>query len=313
MCKEINDTNMEAEVEAATIPEENEISYTEVVGICFKDGGKVYYFSPNGTNASVGEFAIVETARGLEYGKVCCANKQVKTDDVVQPLRQVVRIATEEDQRQNEENERKEAEALKICQVKINEHGLEMKLIESEYTFDCSKLTFYFTADGRIDFRDLVKDLASTFKTRIELRQIGIRDEAKFMGGLGICGRPFCCSTFLPDFVQVSIKMAKEQNLSLNSAKISGACGRLMCCLRYEYETYLQEIKITPPVDSTVKTEDGIGTVIEANPLRGILKVSINDNVKQYHRDNVKVISTGKGKKPASHQNDSSNGEEVNN
>ena len=313
MCKEINDTNMEAEVEAATIPEENEISYTEVVGICFKDGGKVYYFSPNGTNASVGEFAIVETARGLEYGKVCCANKQVKTDDVVQPLRQVVRIATEEDQRQNEENERKEAEALKICQVKINEHGLEMKLIESEYTFDCSKLTFYFTADGRIDFRDLVKDLASTFKTRIELRQIGIRDEAKFMGGLGICGRPFCCSTFLPDFVQVSIKMAKEQNLSLNSAKISGACGRLMCCLRYEYETYLQEIKITPPVDSTVKTEDGIGTVIEANPLRGTLKVSINDNVKQYHRDNVKVISTGKGKKPASHQNDSSNGEEVNN
>ncbi|MBQ2735932.1 MAG: stage 0 sporulation family protein [Clostridia bacterium] len=304
---------MEAEVEAATIPEENEISYTEVVGICFKDGGKVYYFSPNGTNASVGEFAIVETARGLEYGKVCCANKQVKTDDVVQPLRQVVRIATEEDQRQNEENERKEAEALKICQVKINEHGLEMKLIESEYTFDCSKLTFYFTADGRIDFRDLVKDLASTFKTRIELRQIGIRDEAKFMGGLGICGRPFCCSTFLPDFVQVSIKMAKEQNLSLNSAKISGACGRLMCCLRYEYETYLQEIKITPPVDSTVKTEDGIGTVIEANPLRGILKVSINDNVKQYHRDNVKVISTGKGKKPAPHQNDSSNGDEVNN
>lgn len=313
MCKEINDTNMEAEVEAATIPEENEISYTEVVGICFKDGGKVYYFSPNGTNASVGEFAIVETARGLEYGKVCCANKQVKTDDVVQPLRQVVRIATEEDQRQNEENERKEAEALKICQVKINEHGLEMKLIESEYTFDCSKLTFYFTADGRIDFRDLVKDLASTFKTRIELRQIGIRDEAKFMGGLGICGRPFCCSTFLPDFVQVSIKMAKEQNLSLNSAKISGACGRLMCCLRYEYETYLQEIKITPPVDSTVKTEDGIGTVIEANPLRGTLKVSINDNVKQYHRDNVKVISTGKGKKPAPHQNDSSNGDEVNN
>ena len=313
MCKEINDTNMEAEVEAATIPEENETSYTEVVGICFKDGGKVYYFSPNGTNASVGEFAIVETARGLEYGKVCCANKQVKTDDVVQPLRQVVRIATEEDQRQNEENERKEAEALKICQVKINEHGLEMKLIESEYTFDCSKLTFYFTADGRIDFRDLVKDLASTFKTRIELRQIGIRDEAKFMGGLGICGRPFCCSTFLPDFVQVSIKMAKEQNLSLNSAKISGACGRLMCCLRYEYETYLQEIKITPPVDSTVKTEDGIGTVIEANPLRGILKVSINDNVKQYHRDNVKVISTGKGKKPAPHQNDSSNGDEVNN
>ena len=273
--------------------------FTVVVGVCFKDGGKVYYFDPNGTNARVGEYAIVETARGLEFGKVACQNKEVKTEDVVQPLRQVVRIATKEDIATNEENKRKEAEALKICQVKISEHGLEMKLIESEYTFDCAKLTFYFTADGRIDFRDLVKDLASTFRTRIELRQIGIRDEAKFMGGLGICGRPFCCSSFLPDFVQVSIKMAKEQNLSLNSAKISGACGRLMCCLRYEYDTYLQEAKLTPPVDSTVKTEDGIGTVIEANNLRGLLKVSVNDTVKTYHRDNVKVISVGKGKKPA--------------
>ena len=276
-----------------------ETPFTEVVGICFKEGGKVYYFSPNGTNAKPGEFAIVETARGLEFGKVSCQNKQVKTEDIVQPLRQVVRIATKEDIATNEENKRKEAEALKICQVKIGEHGLEMKLIESEYTFDCSKLTFYFTADGRIDFRDLVKDLASTFRTRIELRQIGIRDEAKFMGGLGICGRPFCCSTFLPDFVQVSIKMAKEQNLSLNSAKISGACGRLMCCLRYEYETYLQEIKLTPPVDSTVKTEDGIGTVTEINPIRGTVKVSVNDNVKVYHRDNVRIISGPKGKRPA--------------
>ena len=284
-----------------------------VIGVRFKEAGKIYYFDPDNLQIAAGDHVIVETARGLEYGKVSCANKQVKTEDVVQPLRQIVRIATEEDAEQNEENERKEAEALKICQVKINEHGLEMKLIESEYTFDCSKLTFYFTADGRIDFRDLVKDLASTFKTRIELRQIGIRDEAKFMGGLGICGRPFCCSTFLPDFVQVSIKMAKEQNLSLNSAKISGACGRLMCCLRYEYETYLQEIKITPPVDSTVKTEDGIGTVIESNPLRGLLKVSVNDNVKQYHRDNVKLISTGKGKKPSHQQNDSSIVEESNN
>lgn len=274
-----------------------EAPFTEVVGVCFKDGGKVYYFDPNGTNARMGEFAIVETARGLEFGKIACPNKQVKTEDVIQPLRQVVRIATKEDIAINEENERKEAEALKICQTKIGEHGLEMKLIESEYTFDCSKLTFYFTADGRIDFRDLVKDLASTFRTRIELRQIGIRDEAKFMGGLGICGRPFCCSTFLPDFVQVSIKMAKEQNLSLNSAKISGACGRLMCCLRYEYETYLQEIKLTPPVDSTVKTDDGIGTVTEANPIKGTVKVAINDSVKVYHRDNVKIISCPKSKK----------------
>jgi len=290
MSNEININESEAVIEAP---------FTEVVGICFKDGGKIYYFSPNGTNAKVGEFAIVETARGLEFGKVASQNKQVKTEDVVQPLRQVVRIATKDDIATNEDNKKKEAEALKICQTKIGEHGLEMKLIESEYTFDCSKLTFYFTADGRIDFRDLVKDLASTFRTRIELRQIGIRDEAKFMGGLGICGRPFCCSTFLPDFVQVSIKMAKEQNLSLNSAKISGACGRLMCCLRYEYETYLQEIKLTPPVDSTVKTDDGIGTVVEINPIKGTVKVEINDGFKVYKRDNVKVISAPKGKKSA--------------
>ncbi len=278
--------------------------FTEVVGICFKDGGKIYYFAPNGTDPSVGEFAIVETSRGIEFGKVACAKKSVKTEDVIQPLRQVIRIATEADIATNEENKRKEEEALKICQTKISEHGLEMKLVESEYTFDCSKLTFYFTADGRIDFRDLVKDLASTFRTRIELRQIGIRDEAKFMGGLGICGRPFCCSSFLPDFVQVSIKMAKEQNLSLNSAKISGACGRLMCCLRYEYDSYLQEIKLTPPVDSTVKTEDGIGTVTEINPLRGTIKVSVNDNVKIYKRENVKVIAPPKNKRSA--QNDKS-------
>ncbi|MBQ9744043.1 MAG: stage 0 sporulation family protein [Clostridia bacterium] len=284
--------------------------FTEVVGVCFKDGGKIYYFAPNGTQAKIGEFAIVETSRGLEFGKVASQNKQVKTEDVVQPLRKVVRIATKEDIAVNEENKKKEAEALKICQVKINEHGLEMKLIESEYTFDCSKLTFYFTADGRIDFRDLVKDLASTFRTRIELRQIGIRDEAKFMGGLGICGRPFCCSSFLPDFVQVSIKMAKEQNLSLNSAKISGACGRLMCCLRYEYDTYLQEAKLTPPINSTVKTEDGIGTVIEANTLRGLLKVSVNDTVKTYHRDNVKVISNTKSKKPSSNPDSDSSEDE---
>ena len=288
-----NETNINME----SVNEEN--PYTEVVGICFKDGGKIYYFEPNGTNPSVGDFAIVETSRGMEFGKIACAKKSVKTEDVVQPLRQIIRIATDDDKKTNEENKKKEAEALKICQVKISEHGLEMKLVESEYTFDCSKLTFYFTADGRIDFRDLVKDLASTFRTRIELRQIGIRDEAKFMGGLGICGRPFCCSSFLPDFVQVSIKMAKEQNLSLNSAKISGACGRLMCCLRYEYETYIQEAKLTPPVDSTVKTEDGIGTVTETNPLKGTVKVSINDSVKVYKRENVKVISSSKGKKSA--------------
>ena len=175
-----------------------------------------------------------------------------------------------------------------------------MKLVEAEYTFDGAKLTFYFTADGRIDFRELVKDLAATFKTRIELRQIGIRDEAKFMGGLGICGRPFCCSTFLPDFCQVSIKMAKDQNLSLNSSKISGACGRLMCCLKFEHDTYVQEIKKTPPVDSTVKTPEGSGTVVETSPLTGFIKVNINDIVRVFHRDDVKILSMPKSKKSSS-------------
>ena len=272
----------------------NENNSIEVIGICFKDGGKTYYFSPNNNIAKVNEYAIVETSRGLEFGKVCVANKYVSENDIVPPLRPVIRIATPADIATHEELQKKEAEALKICQQKVLAHELEMKLIEAEYTFDMSKLTFYFTADGRIDFRDLVKDLAATFKTRIELRQIGIRDEAKFLGGLGVCGRQFCCSSFLPDFVQVSIKMAKEQNLSLNSSKISGACGRLMCCLRYEHDAYVQEIKLTPPVDSTVKTPDGIGIVTDINPLKGTIKVLIGDNTKTYHRDNVKVISTQK-------------------
>ena len=269
----------------------------EVIGIRFKEGGKVYYFAPNNNVATATDYAIVETSRGLEFGKVACPNKTVSSSEVVPPLRPVVRIATEKDIKANAENKKKEAEAIKICQEKVNAHGLEMKLIEAEYTFDTSKLTFYFTADGRIDFRDLVKDLASTFRTRIELRQIGIRDEAKLMGGLGVCGRAYCCNTFLPDFCQVSIKMAKEQNLSLNSAKISGACGRLMCCLRFEHESYQQEIRMTPPVDSTVKTQDGVGQVTEIAPLTGMIKVNINDSIKSYHRDNVKVLSLPKGKK----------------
>ncbi|MBO5287359.1 MAG: stage 0 sporulation family protein [Clostridia bacterium] len=269
----------------------------EVIGIRFKDGGKMYYFASNGCVAKMTDYAIVETARGVEFGKVACANKLVDASEVVPPLRPVLRIATPNDIKTHEENKKKEAEALKICQTKVATHGLDMKLIESEYTFDNSKLTFYFTADGRIDFRELVKDLASTFKTRIELRQIGIRDEAKFMGGLGSCGRPFCCSTFLPDFCQVSIKMAKEQNLSLNSSKISGACGRLMCCLRFEHDTYVQEIKRTPPVDSTVKTADGVGVVVEIAPLTGIVKVKIDDSIRSYKRDDVKLISAPKTKK----------------
>lgn len=270
---------------------------TEVIGIRFKESGKVYYFEPRGNVAKDGDYAVVETARGMEFGKVCQPNKLVSNDEIVAPLRPVIRVATEKDIKQNEENKRKEDEALKICQQKVASHQLEMKLVEAEYTFDGAKLTFYFTADGRIDFRELVKDLAATFKTRIELRQIGIRDEAKFMGGLGICGRPFCCSTFLPDFCQVSIKMAKEQNLSLNSSKISGACGRLMCCLRFEHDTYVQEIKKTPPVDSTVKTPEGSGTVIEINPLSGFIKVSVNDVIRVFHRDDVKLLSMPKSSK----------------
>ncbi len=276
----------------------------EVIGIRFKDGGKVYYFDPCKNVAKTTDYAVVETSRGIEFGKVACVNKLVSASEVVPPLRPVIRIATENDIKTNEENKKKEAEALKICQDKVNSHKLEMKLIEAEYTFDSSKLTFYFTADGRIDFRDLVKDLASTFRTRIELRQIGIRDEAKLMGGLGVCGRAFCCNTFLPDFCQVSIKMAKEQSLSLNSSKISGACGRLMCCLRFEHDTYVQEIKRTPPVDSTVKTADGVGQVTEISPLTGKIKVKIDESIKSYHRDDVKILSMPKGKGKSDDEDD---------
>jgi cell fate regulator YaaT (PSP1 superfamily) len=270
---------------------------TEIVGVRFKEGGKMYYFAPNSLQVQMTDYAIVETARGMEFGKIVQTNKKVPNKELVLPLRPVIRIATTEDIKTNEQNKQKEEAAMRVCQKKVEAHGLELKLIEAEYTFDNSKLTFYFTADGRIDFRELVKDLASTFKTRIELRQIGIRDEAKFMGGLGVCGRPFCCNSFLPDFCQVSIKMAKEQNLSLNSSKISGACGRLMCCLKFEHETYAEEIKKTPPVDATVKTRDGEGVITEINPLRGLVKVKIGENIKQYHRDEVKVISLPKKNK----------------
>ena len=268
----------------------------EVIGVRFKEGGKTYYFEPNGNIAKPTDHVVVETSRGLEFGRVACENKMVDESELVPPLRPVVRIASEDDLKTYEQIKAKEAEALKACHAKVDAHKLDMKLIEAEYTFDMSKLTFYFTADGRIDFRELVKDLASTFKTRIELRQIGIRDETKFMGGLGVCGRPFCCCTFLPDFCQVSIKMAKEQNLSLNSQKISGACGRLMCCLRFEHETYQAEIKNTPPVGSYVKVNDGIGEVVEISPLTGFIKVKISDNIKAYHRDDAKIVPKPKEK-----------------
>lgn len=278
--------------------EEKKPFYT-VAGVRFRDGGKVYYFEPNGVPCENGSHVIVETARGLEYAAVTMPPRSVKGSEVVLPLRKVVRAATENDERRHEENLEKETEAFNLCLGKIEERRLDMKLVDVEYAFDNSKLLFYFTSEGRVDFRDLVKDLASVFRTRIELRQIGIRDEAKLLGGLGVCGRPFCCKSFLPDFVQVSIKMAKEQNLSLNSAKISGACGRLMCCLRYEYDAYLAESAITPKVDAIVTTPDGDGVVTESMPLKGLIKVALDkdpSNLKVYHRDNVKVNGYSKGK-----------------
>ena len=278
-------------------PKEDE-EQVEVVGIRFKKVGKVYYFEPNGIKANKGDFAIVETARGPEFGEVFIANKFVGISETVPPLRPVIRIATKDDIAHNEENVKKEKEAFSICLKQIEKHELDMKLVDAQYTFDNSKLLFYFTSSGRVDFRELVKDLAALFRTRIELRQIGIRDEAKLIGGLGACGRPLCCATFLSDFVQVSIKMAKEQGLFLNSSKISGTCGRLMCCLRYEQDTYEYEIARTPAVDSTVKTPDGVGVVIESHPLSGLLKIRIGDQedstIKIHHRDNVKLIHSNK-------------------
>lgn len=279
---------------------DDSVEKTEIIGIRFKSTGKTYYFAPNGVKASRGDHAIVETARGPEFGEVTLSNRLVPTEDTVQPLRPVLRVATKADIAHNEENAKKEIDAFRICNEKIAEHKLDMKLVDAQYTFDNTKLLFYFTSAGRVDFRELVKDLASVFRTRIELRQIGIRDEAKLIGGLGICGRPICCSSFLSDFGQVSIKMAKEQNLSLNSTKISGNCGRLMCCLRYEHKVYEEEIRLTPPVDTVVKTPDGVGTVCETAPLLGMVKVRLNDSdglPKPYHRDAIKVLERHGGKK----------------
>ncbi len=271
--------------------EEAKNAPVEVVGIRFRQSGKVYYFAPGDIKLNKGDGAIVETQRGQEYGTVAVANRTVTAREIVQPLRSVVRPATEEDTAHHLANLEQEDQAYNVCLEKIESLRLEMKLVDVEYTFDNSKLLFYFTADGRIDFRDLVKYLASVFRTRIELRQIGIRDEAKMRGGLGICGRPFCCGTFLSDFAQVSIKMAKEQNLSLNSSKISGTCGRLMCCLRYEYDTYVEEIAKTPKVDMVVTTPDGDGYVMETSPLAGMCRVKLltppDAAPKYFHRDDL--------------------------
>ncbi len=248
-----------------------------VIGVRFRTAGKIYFFDPLGFEIKKGDHVIVETARGIEFGTVMAGIMEVEEEKVVQPLKPVIRIANQRDVEQEADNRDKEKQAFKICLEKIREHGLEMKLIDAEYTFDNNKVLFYFTADGRIDFRELVKDLASIFKTRIELRQIGVRDETKIVGGIGICGRPLCCHSYLADFVPVSIKMAKEQNLSLNPAKISGVCGRLMCCLKNEEETYEELNRRLPGIGDSVTTEEGQkGTVQSVNVLRQLVKVVID-------------------------------------
>jgi cell fate regulator YaaT (PSP1 superfamily) len=265
-----------------------------VVGVRFKRAGKIYYFDPDGLNIEKGTKVIVETARGIEFGEAVVGNREVNEEEIIAPLKKVIRIATDEDVQQSEENKRREKEAFKIFLEKIKDHNLEMKLIDVEYTFDGNKVLFYFTADGRVDFRELVKDLAAIFKTRIELRQIGVRDEAKMLGGLGICGRTLCCSTHLGEFEPVSIKMAKEQSLSLNPSKISGTCGRLMCCLKYEQDTYEEVLGRTPKVNAIVSTPQGQGTVMSVNLLKELVKVKLDkddENVLQtFKTSEVKII-----------------------
>ena len=273
----------------------------DIVSVRFKSGGKHYYFDPNGIEVKSGEDVIVETSRGAEYGECVYGNHPINEDAVVQPLRPVIRVATEEDKKTVEKNKEKEEKAFQICQEKILAHGLEMKLVDAEYSFEGNKVLFFFTAEGRVDFRALVKDLASTIHARIELRQIGVRDEAKMLGGLGICGRPFCCSQFLDEFQPVSIKMAKTQNLSLNPTKISGTCGRLMCCLKYEQDAYEDLVKRTPKAESFVETPDGAGTVSSVNLLRQQVNVRLESDPETphcYHNCEICVIRNGKGKRP---------------
>ena len=265
----------------------------EIIGVRFKNGGKVYYFAPGGVQANTGDMVITETARGLECGEVMIPNKKVPKSEVAAPLKNIVRIATKEDLRTVAANRKKEERAAAVCEEKIAFRGLDMQLVDVECTFDNSKLLFYFTAENRVDFRELVKDLASVFRTRIELRQIGVRDKAKMLGGLGICGREFCCKAHLPDFQPVSIKMAKEQGLSLNPSKISGCCGRLMCCLKNEQNTYAELLKITPKTGAVVALADGTkGKVVETNPLTGVLKVLTDksDVPVKTTRDEVTVL-----------------------
>ena len=270
----------------------------EIISVRFKNGGKQYYFNPDGKQFQLGDGVIVETSRGTEYGECVQENTMIDEIELIAPLRPVVRKATEEDRLTVEKNKEKEKKAFAICQEKIAEHGLDMKLVEAEYSFEGNKVLFFFTSDGRVDFRALVKDLASTIHARIELRQIGVRDEAKMLGGLGICGRPFCCSQFLDDFIPVSIKMAKTQNLSLNPTKISGTCGRLMCCLKYEQDAYEDAVRRMPKNESFVQTPDGPGNVSAVNLLKEQVTVRLDsqpDSPRCYHNCEVCVLRNGKG------------------
>ena len=268
-----------------------------IVGVRFKKPGKIYFFDPGNLQISNRDFVIVETSQGQEFGEVAISNRTVEDESVLKPLKKVIRIATQKDKKHNEENKRKEKEAFDICNKKIKEHKLDMTLTDVEFKFDNSKVLFYFTADGRIDFRELVKDLATIFKTRIELRQIGVRDEVKRIGGNGVCGRELCCCSFLGNFETVSIKMAKEQNLSLNPSKISGNCGRLMCCLKYEQEAYEDKLKKLPKIGAIVKTQDGEGVVDNVEILKEQLKVKFKDGdeyfYKKYDAKDVKIIKNG--------------------
>ena len=266
----------------------------KVVGVRFKPAGKIYYFDPDDIDVKFNDFVIVETIRGIEFGHVVLGPREIQEGDIVSPLKQVIRIASDEDFDINRENKRKASEAIVICQEKVNEHGLRMKLVDVEYTFDNNKVIFYFTADGRVDFRELVKDLAAIFRTRIELRQIGVRDEAKMVGGIGPCGRKICCKQFLGEFDPVSIKMAKEQSLSLNPTKISGLCGRLMCCLKYEQDAYEELLKKMPQIGAIAITKDGIGTIVDSYTLleRVKIRVKLEDDTEdliQYQIDEIEL------------------------
>ena len=273
----------------------------EIISVRFKSGGKQYYFNPNGVQVTAGQGVIIETARGVERGECVMGNTMVDEIEIIQPLRPMLRLETEEDKATLQANKEKEAKAFRICQEKIARHGLDMKLVEVEYSFDGSKILFFFTSEGRVDFRALVKDLASVFHTRIELRQIGVRDEAKMLGGLGICGRPFCCCGFLDEFQPVSIKMAKTQSLSLNPTKISGTCGRLMCCLKYEQDAYEDAASRMPKAESFVETPDGVGTVAQINLLKETVNVKLDESTeppKCYQNCEIRVVRNGKGKRP---------------